>query len=71
MTDIAERLRSEIDHDVNEPLDRLLDEAADEIGRLREALRDISLFALGHDDWENALLQARHEREAGARYRPA
>jgi hypothetical protein len=39
MADIVGRLRAEVDPDVNEPLDRLLDEAADEIERLRTALR--------------------------------
>lgn len=34
MTDLIGRLRAEIDHDVNEPLDRLLDDAATEIERL-------------------------------------
>jgi hypothetical protein len=60
MTDIVERLRN--GPYSNEWIDTLI--AADEIERLRGALREISLFALGHADWENALLQARHEREA-------
>jgi len=47
MIDIVERLRAEVDPDVNEPLDRLLDEAADEIQRLRLALMEIDSIAVG------------------------
>jgi DNA-binding MurR/RpiR family transcriptional regulator len=46
MADIVERLRSEVDPDVNEPLDRLLDEAADKIERLRKALEEINSQAV-------------------------
>jgi hypothetical protein len=42
MSDIVERLRAEVDPDVNEPLDRLLDEAADEIENLRLELEEIA-----------------------------
>ena len=43
MTDLVTRLRAEIDEDVNEPLDRLLDEAVDRIARLELALVELSL----------------------------
>lgn len=38
--DILIRLRACIDPDVNEPLDRLLRDAADEIERLKRAVED-------------------------------
>lgn len=37
MCDFATRLRAEIDEDVNEPLDQLLDEAADRVAALEMA----------------------------------
>jgi hypothetical protein len=46
MSDIVERIRAEVDPDVNEPLDRLLDEAADEIERLRKVLVEINSQAV-------------------------
>jgi hypothetical protein len=42
MTDLVTRLRDEVDEDVNEPLDRLLDEAADRIEHLELALVELS-----------------------------
>ena len=42
MTDLVTRLRAEIDEDVNEQLDRLLDEAADRIASLEMALVELS-----------------------------
>jgi predicted nucleic acid-binding Zn-ribbon protein len=56
MTDILERLRAEIDPDVNEPIDRLLDDAADEIGRLREECANLQYM-------ENALEEKVAEME--------
>jgi hypothetical protein len=44
--ELVDRLRAEVDPDVNEPLDRLLDEAADEIARLRKALVEINSQAV-------------------------
>jgi hypothetical protein len=35
---LVERLRAEVDEDVNEPLDRLLDEAADRIEQLEQLI---------------------------------
>jgi hypothetical protein len=42
MTDLVTRLRAEVDEEVNEPLDRLLDEAADRIAHLELALVELS-----------------------------
>ena len=42
MTDLVTRMRDEIDDDVNEPLDRLLGEAADRIAALEIALVESS-----------------------------
>jgi phage shock protein A len=39
MSSLVERLRAEVDEDVNEPLDRLLDQAADRIEALENTLR--------------------------------
>jgi hypothetical protein len=39
---LVTRLRAEVDEDVNEPLDRLLDEAADRIEHLELALVELS-----------------------------
>jgi hypothetical protein len=41
MTDIVDRLRNRV-HDAPLPTERLLDEAADEIERLRETLKEIA-----------------------------
>jgi hypothetical protein len=42
MTDLVTRLRAEVDEDVNEPLDRLLDEAAGRVEYLDLALVELS-----------------------------
>lgn len=57
MTDVVERLRAEVDPDVHEPLDRLLDEAADEIERLRSALVLIDTVAVGKKAGSSAQMQ--------------
>jgi hypothetical protein len=42
MSTLVARLRAEVDEDVNEPLDRLLDEAADRIEHLELAVVALS-----------------------------
>jgi hypothetical protein len=49
MTDLVTRLRAEVDEEVNEPLDRLLDEAA---GRV-EALEMTLVEMLAKCSWAN------------------
>ena len=54
MTDLVTRLRAEIDEDVNEQLDRLLDEAADRIASLEMALVELSQTNGSHTDGADA-----------------
>jgi hypothetical protein len=58
MIDIVERLKAEIDPDVNEPLDRLLEDAAAEINRLRLVLMQIDSIAVGKKSGAAAHMQA-------------
>lgn len=48
MSGIIFRLRAEVDPDANEPIDRLLDGAANEIERLRASLNQIDNLAVSH-----------------------
>ena len=61
MSDLVQRLRAEIDEDVNEPMDRLLEDAAAEIERLFEENGKLA-NTLGA---ENLQLRAEVERQAG------
>jgi len=60
MSDLVQRLRAEIDEDVNEPMDRLLEDAAAEIERLFEENGKLA-NTLGA---ENLQLRAEVERQA-------
>jgi hypothetical protein len=60
MSDLVQRLRAEIDEDVNEPMDRLLEDAAAENERLFEENGKLA-NTLGA---ENLQLRAEVERQA-------
>jgi hypothetical protein len=66
MSDLVTRLRAEVDEDVNEPLDRLLDEAADRIAHLELALVELSRTN-GSPEFGSANVLAAHVRVAARR----
>jgi hypothetical protein len=67
MTDLVTRLRAEVDEDVNEPLDRLLDEAADRIAHLEMALVELSQTDGSPSNFNSAYVLAAHVRVAARR----
>jgi hypothetical protein len=67
MNDLVTRLRAEVDEEVNEPLDRLLDEAADRIAHLEMALVELSCTDGSPGNFNSASVLAAHVRVAARR----
>jgi phage shock protein A len=72
MSTLAARLRAEIDEDVNEPLDRLLAEAADRIEALENwiAVHRDDVLSLSNEAEQSALEVRQLRRELAERRRP-
>jgi len=62
MTDLVTRLRAEVYEDVNERLDRLLDEAADRIADL-----ELALVELSHTDGSSSNVASANTLAMGVR----